>query len=288
MSKVELQERIKTAAITSFCVANSFVISAVLKHYAHKDDEIVLFEATSNQVNHLGGYTGMKPADYKQMVLDLAGKDDFSQDRIVFGGDHLGPLPFKHLDKDKAMKEAEKLVRSYVLAGFEKLHIDTSMSLGTERCLSNEEIAKRGVRLIAVAEDAFKQYSQSNANAIHPVYIIGSEVPPAGGKTNNEDSLKVTSFKEVKDVLSTYQAEFEKCGLNGIWKYVIGIVIQPGVEFGHTSVDHFIGNALDYDINKCQELGICFEAHSTDYQSKAELRQLVENNFLIDRGTFKA
>lgn len=281
MCKSTLMELREDGAIPSFCVANPFVITAVLNHYLHKDVKHVLFEATSNQVNHLGGYTGMSPLEYKNMVLGLAKTMNFPLNKILFGGDHLGPLPFKNLKEEDAMREAERTVESYVLAGYEKIHIDTSMLLGDEKVLSKTTVTKRGSRLILVAERAFNEYKKIFPSAIHPVYVIGSEVPPAGGKARDDKTLEITSYNEVLEILDSYKEEFKKKNLSHIWDYVLGVVIQPGVEFGNSEVDHFISDNVDERIKEFRTEGICFEAHSTDYQSKAELCELVSNNFVI-------
>ena len=59
------------AGIPSYCTANEIVIEAVLEQGKRFGDK-VLVEATSNQVNQFGGYTGMKPADYRDYVYRIA------------------------------------------------------------------------------------------------------------------------------------------------------------------------------------------------------------------------
>ena len=52
----------KEKGVYSCCSANAFVIRAALRR-AKANDTVVLVEATANQVNQNGGYTGMTPAD---------------------------------------------------------------------------------------------------------------------------------------------------------------------------------------------------------------------------------
>ena len=52
---------------------------------------LALIEATSNQVNQDGGYTGMTPADYRDFVGAIADRVGFPRERLALGGDHLGP-----------------------------------------------------------------------------------------------------------------------------------------------------------------------------------------------------
>ena len=144
--------------IPSFCSSNEFVIKAALE-YAGEHDKFVLIEATANQVNQYGGYTGMKPADFKNYVYRLAEHIDCGREKIILGGDHLGPVAFKHLTEKEAMREAEILIEEFVSAGFEKIHIDTSMRLEDDEkdsALPDETIARRGARLCAAAEKTYE------------------------------------------------------------------------------------------------------------------------------------
>jgi tagatose-1,6-bisphosphate aldolase non-catalytic subunit AgaZ/GatZ len=50
--------------ITSVCSAHPVVIEAALRQ-GKQDESVVLIEATCNQVNHEGGYTGMTPSDFR-------------------------------------------------------------------------------------------------------------------------------------------------------------------------------------------------------------------------------
>ena len=81
-----------------------------------------------------------------------------------------------HLPEAEAMKNAGELIRSYVLAGFSKIHIDTSMRLADDapnERLSDVVIAHRGAQLCRIAEEAFAQYSAWHPEAPAPVYVIG-------------------------------------------------------------------------------------------------------------------
>ena len=102
--------------IPSYCTASGIVIEAALQQGKRFGDD-VLIEGTSNQVNQFGGYTGMRPADYKEFVLGLADKVNFPRERVILGGDHLGPLVWCKEPEESAMAKARDLVREYVLAG---------------------------------------------------------------------------------------------------------------------------------------------------------------------------
>ena len=121
----------KYAGIPSFCTANGLVIEACLKQ-ALRFDDCVLIEATANQVNQFGGYTGMNAFDFADYVKGVAEECAVPWDQVILGGDHLGPLPFVNLPEEEAMAGAEAMVRQYVLAGYKKIHIDTSMRVASD------------------------------------------------------------------------------------------------------------------------------------------------------------
>src|SRR5665648_520122 len=71
--------------ITSVCSANPLVIQAACEQ-AVADDATVLIEATSNQVDQFGGYTGMRPSDFRDLVHGIAEGAGLSRGRVVLGG----------------------------------------------------------------------------------------------------------------------------------------------------------------------------------------------------------
>ena len=144
------------SGIPSFCCSNKIVIEAILEQ-SRRFDDLCLIEATSNQVNQYGGYTGMTPMEFKEYTYSIADKIGFDKSKIILGGDHMGPLPWSDLPEREAMEEAKKLVRLCVLAGYKKIHLDTSMKLGDDSLdekLSYDKIAERGVILFQECEKA--------------------------------------------------------------------------------------------------------------------------------------
>lgn len=279
---VELQKQGKNVGIYSVCSANGYVIEAALKR-GKSDGSCVLIESTANQCDQNGGYTGMTPADFKEFVLKIAEKNGFDKQKIFLGGDHLGPLTFAGKDEAEAMADAEELIRCYVGAGFTKIHIDTSMKLNSDPAdvrLSDEIIAGRGARLAQVAEETYRGLLKKEPDAIPPVYIIGSEVPIPGGAVGSEDTgVQVTKVDDFKNTVAAFEKAFESAGLGqDVWDRVIGVVVQPGVEEKDSG-------CTEYDRDKAKDLmasikdfpNLVFEGHSTDYQTKGKLRELIED-----------
>lgn len=267
----------------SLCTASPLVIEASMQHYKKFKSPLVI-EATANQVNQDGGYTHMTPQDFADYMYKLALKNDFPLDRLVLGGDHLGPLVWSDLDETQAMAKSEILISSFVLAGFTKIHVDTSMKVGSDdkiTVLSTETIARRGIQLIKVAEAAYQQRLLNHPDALAPVYIIGSEVPIPGG-AQEEETLEVTSPLAFKETVDIYHKTMTHEGLSDVWSRVLAVVVQPGVEFGDASVheyDHHAALKLTQSLAAYHPL--CFEGHSTDYQTKHHLRRMVEDGIAI-------
>jgi D-tagatose-1,6-bisphosphate aldolase subunit GatZ/KbaZ len=263
--------------MTSVCSAHPLVIEAALRRAA-REDTVVLIEATCNQVNQEGGYTGMRPLTFRQFIERIATKVGFPLERIILGGDHLGPNPWKKLGADEAMARAEAMVAAYVEAGFEKLHLDTSMGCAGEPVALDDQVtAERAARLAKVAEDTARRIRQPP-----PLYIIGTEVPPPGGATHAIEELEVTSADAALKTLAIHASAFRKDGVGAAMERVIGIVVQPGVEFGNANVVLYKpdrARGLASSLSQMPQL--LFEAHSTDYQTVRELSALVDNGFAI-------
>jgi D-tagatose-1,6-bisphosphate aldolase subunit GatZ/KbaZ len=239
------------------------------------DESDVLIEATSNQVNHLGGYTGMLPGDFRRRVNDIAAAKGLDESRLILGGDHLGPNPWQRQPAREAMRQAVRTVEAYALAGFRKIHLDASMACADDHApLTGETVARRAAELCAAAEQA--------SGDRKPVYAIGTEVPVPGGATESLAELAVTSREAAAETLGVHRRVFKEAGLDHVWPRVIALVVQPGVEFNHDSV-------VDYDPARARQLtellkieeGLVYEAHSTDYQKPEAYRNLLRDGFAI-------
>lgn len=267
--------------VYSICSAHPVSLEAGAVR-ARTDDSHLLIEATSNQVDQFGGYTGMTPAAFRQWVESFVANLGVAPGRLILGGDHLGPNPWRREPAEAAMDKARELVRQYAAAGFIKIHLDCSMSLGGDSgpAPSQETVAGRAADLCRVSEEASRA-----AGGPPPVYVIGTEVPVPGGVTHEVDGgLEVTRVGDARETLDAHRRAFAGLGLEGAWERVIALVVQPGVEFGNYSV-------AEYDASRAAELSgfiesesgerLLFEAHSTDYQMPGGLEELVRDHFAV-------
>jgi D-tagatose-1,6-bisphosphate aldolase subunit GatZ/KbaZ len=274
----DLVHRHKTGThvgIPSVCSAHPMVLRAALQH-AQETGGPVLIEATSNQVDQTGGYTGMRPEDFRELVLGLADEVGLPRDDVILGGDHLGPNRWRHLTAPEAMQHAEELVDAYVRAGFTKIHLDCSfVCSGDPQPLTDELVATRSARLITVAEGVA-------ADADRLTYVIGTEVPVPGGANHSLEGVPPTSPQAARETLRAHREAFAAAGVAHVWPRVAALVVQPGVEFDHQQVFGYRpGAARELSLVLQDEESMVFEAHSTDYQTQEALSALVRDHWAI-------
>jgi D-tagatose-1,6-bisphosphate aldolase subunit GatZ/KbaZ len=251
---------------------------------AKGDESLLLVEATSNQVNQFGGYTGQTPQDFVNFLRGIAKAMKMPWDQIVLGGDHLGPHVWRNTTSKVAMEKASELVEAYVRAGFTKIHLDTSMPCADDgraghRPLTEELVSARAAELCAAAESAHRAMP---SGAIAPRYVIGTEVPVPGGEQAGSEAPEITRTDNLARTVNLGEEAFRRRGLAEAWKRVIAVVVQPGVEFGDTSI-------FPYDSAKAKSLSrFCirrwsgvYEAHSTDFQTPQALSAMVQDHFAI-------
>ncbi len=266
--------------VFSICSANAMVLRAAFR-FAKKENIPLLIEATSNQVDQYGGYTGLTPSDFAVFVKMLAKESEFPAGKIILGGDHLGPNVWRNEDEASAMRKAETQISEYVKAGFTKIHLDASMPLGGEKTKKNglldaEIVAERAARLCEVSEKAARE------TGTEPVYVIGTDVPIPGGAKETEADIRITPPDELRETVEITRKKFIEKNLENAWERVVAVVVQPGVEFSDKKI-------FEYDPRKAEQLisalaeydSLAFEAHSTDYQRAEKLREMVRYNFAV-------
>ena len=281
LDTVQRQKRGEPAGLTSVCSAHPLVLEAAVLQ-ARDTGGHVLVEATSNQVDQTGGYTGMRPGDFRELVHGIARRCGLPLDRVVLGGDHLGPNRWRNLLAEQAMAHAEVLVAAYAAAGFTKIHLDCSFSCADDPTpITDDLAAQRAARLMRVAEDTAA--SGSSRGAVSELrYVIGTEVPVPGGAHETLEELQPTTAQAARTTLARHRQAVADHGLEHVWPRIMALVVQPGVEFDHLRV-------VDYRRERTTELRqvlddepqMVYEAHSTDYQTVEALTALVQDHWAV-------
>ena len=272
---VRRQHAGEAVGVTSVCSAHPWVLRAAVDQ-AVADGSVLLVEATSNQVDQFGGYTGLLPIDFRELVEGIADAHGLPRERLVLGGDHLGPNTWRSQPAADAMTHADGLVAAYVLSGFTKIHLDCSYPCADDDGpLPEDVVADRAARLLRVAHDVARDPSALR-------FVVGTEVPVPGGADHEIDALTPTTATSARATIAAHRKAFAQVGLDGMWPQVMGLVVQPGVEFDHLRV-------FEYDRAATAELrtvvdaepDLVFEAHSTDYQTIDRLTELVEDHWAV-------
>lgn len=260
-------------ALPSVCSAHAPVLRAALL-LAERLNLPLVIEATSNQVNQDGGYTGMQAHDFVTFVRRTADSAGVTHDRINFGGDHLGPQVWRGADAATAMAKAEALVASYAGAGIRKIHLDCSEGCAGEPAqLPDDVTAARTGRLARVAVAAADDPEEI-------LFVVGTEVPPPGGARIDETgNVPPTLPESAAATIAAHQTEMGK-----LWQLVGALVVQPGAEFSPMEVHHLpmvSDPALRAVMLKHE--GLCLEAHSTDYQKPEVYPRLAALGFAFQK-----
>jgi D-tagatose-1,6-bisphosphate aldolase subunit GatZ/KbaZ len=260
------------------CSAHPAVIDAAVRQ-ALDDRSFLHVESTSSQVNQDGGYTGQTPQQFADFLHAAAGRAGLPFERVLLGGDHLGPYPWRALPAGQAMNKACELVRACVRAGYRKIHLDASMACADDSSnLGEETIASRAALLCRTAETTNNELPRGLSPLL---YVIGSEVPAPGGESDPGRPV-VTTAGNVQRTLEVFKRAFSQQDLSAVWERVIALVVQPGVDFGEKEIFDY-DRSLTRSLSAALPIGaaLVYEAHSTDYQTASAIAQMVEDHFAI-------
>lgn len=261
------------------CSAHPQVLLAAAQQ-ARRDGSLLLVEATANQVNLSGGYTGMSPADFAACTTNLAAENGLAPGQIVLGADHLGPHLWRRLPWAEAMSRAETLAQAFVAAGYRKLHLDTGRSCADDPPgrLPVDLAAQRAAALCRVAESTAR-----HCGSEAPWYVIGTEVPAPGGALAGQGGIAVTDPRDLQTELEHYARAFRQAGVDRAWERILAVVVQPGVDFDdyHAAAYNPEAAASISAFHDRLPGAMTFEIHATDYQTPAALKQMVRDHFIL-------
>jgi D-tagatose-1,6-bisphosphate aldolase subunit GatZ/KbaZ len=262
---MKINKAIKNKALPSFCTSNIEVIKTIL-FFCNIKKFPCLIECTSNQVNQNGGYTNKTPKMFIKEILNISKKINFDSKKLFLGGDHLGPLPWKKENTKSAIKNSILLINQFLKYNFCKIHIDTSIKCKDDKYINSEIIFNRTNKIL---NDFNIKRKIKNK-----FLVIGTEVPLSGSGDNNK--IVKTSKKQIVSEVTKFKEILKKLNLKS---NLFGLVIEPGMKYKHFSIT--TPKFPDFIKKKIISLkkNFVYEAHSTDYQKKSTLKQLVKNNF---------
>ena len=213
----------------------------------------IMFIASLNQVDFDRGYTGWTPKSFIRFI-DREVKRLNTDIPIIIGLDHCGPwLKDLHIQKkydfDEAMESTKKSLEAALTAGYDIIHIDTTVDPYIENP-SIEIVAERTISLLENAENFRKN------NDIPPVnYEIGS------------DRWIFKDEKHTRDLISMVLNGLKKRGLSDVKiLFMVGDVdtrVIPGNRLNVKKARKLVDLASKY--------GLYLKTHSTDYVKNPEV-----------------
>ncbi len=278
---LQANRRGERKGVYAACTVNRLAIQAALRQ-ARRDRWPVLIEATAQQVNPEGGYSGLTPADFAAMIRREAAALGLAGGAVILGGDHVGPHPWSAGPAIGAMTKAGALVQALVSEGFAKLHLDATTpcrddSREKNGSLSMDLIIARTVDLMHAAEKAARR-----AGTRSPIYVLGSEVPLPGGATAAAGGERVSPPEEIEAFIGAVRKAMHKRGLAAAWPRVVAVVARTGADFSSRNIQPFDVDRASALVALIDSLpGMVCEAHSTDYQPPWVLEKMLASRMAI-------
>ena len=271
----------RRGGLYAVCSSRREVLTAAIE-LARNAGQPLLVEATANQVNQFGGYTGMTPATFAAHLRSMAETLGLPRENLLLGADHLGPYVWKNEPAAAAMTKAAELARLCVASGFHKIHLDGAFGCIDDppQGLALETVAERTAVLCRATETAAERLP---AGRQRPLYVIGSEVPTPGGALREPEDISVTRTEDTTEFIGLVESRFRKAGLEAAWKRVLAVIVQPGVEFGNSILARYSSEKarpLSEFHRNLPEI-MTYEVHSTDYQAPESLAAMVKDHFTI-------
>ena len=172
----------------------------------------LLVEATSNQVDQFGGYTGMTPGGLPRAGAARRGPARArSAPAWCSAATTSGPNRWRDRPAEEALALAEELVAAYVAAGYTKIHLDCSMS-----CAGRSGAARRRARRRARGPPAAGRRGHRRAGRHDRVGLLRHRHRGAGSRRRARDARAAEPRRPPpprRHTLASHRAAFAAAGL---------------------------------------------------------------------------
>jgi len=175
--RVILDKIHRTLRLNSCMLCLSPISKHIVLAYVKTAKELnapLYFNASLNQVDRDGGYTGWTPSSFKTYVLQVAREHGFKGPTIL-QLDHGGPwLKDEHIARNysysQALNDFLKSLEAFIEAGFNVIHIDTTVDMENETGYADlDKAVRRTIDLILYSEELASKYG------VRLEYEIGSD-----------------------------------------------------------------------------------------------------------------
>ena len=242
--------------ITLLCISpiSPEVIHAGLLSAKNKAKPLV-FIASLNQVDIDGGYTGLTPRKFKELINNLR-KELNIESPIILEADHVGPWlkddhVYKRLNYEDSLNLVMKSIEEIIRAGYDIIHIDTTIDLESPTGYSSIDTAvDRTINLIEYAENIAKSFG------VEISYEVGS------------DRWKLASPLMFEEFLRKLTDKIKAINRNVLNKIIfsvadVGLEVKPGNRIDPNSIINYVEIARKYDTY--------LKIHSGDYLENPEV-----------------
>jgi tagatose-1,6-bisphosphate aldolase non-catalytic subunit AgaZ/GatZ len=217
----------------------------------------LMFVATLNQIDIDGGYTGLTPRDFVKLVEKEVEKQEYNGP-VIIALDHGGPwLKDKHVTErynfEEAMDWTMKSIEACIKAGYDLLHIDTTIDITLEKGkkLTIDDVIERTVTLIEYAEEVRRKENVPKLS-----YEVGTEEVHGG----------ITSPKIFEEFIKKLMIKLKQKGLGEVW---------PTFIVGDIGTYPILGNKLDTEkarilVKIARAYNLHVKGHYTDFVLNAK------------------
>ncbi len=142
---------------------SKYVVNAAL-NVASQFKAPLIFVASLNQIDVDGGYTGWTPMGFAEYVKEYVRSAELDEVVVILQLDHGGPwLKDEHIIRGYSYEDAVdnflNSLKEFIKAGFNLIHIDTTVDLDRASHTADLEVAiLRTVKLIEYAEEMSREY----------------------------------------------------------------------------------------------------------------------------------
>jgi len=205
----------------------------------------IMFIASLNQVDVDGGYTGWSHRSFAEFVAKLVERLGVDTP-VMLALDHAGPwLKDRHVEEglglEEAMERVKRSIEEAIRAGFEVIHIDTTVEPG--EVPSPEVVARRSAELIEFAEEVRK-----SIGGVPICYEVGSD---RWGRRDEDSVLEMLAH------LRRY------LGSRGVEAKLLFLVGDVGTRVAlNNKLDASRASSL---VNLARSHGMYLKVHSTDF-----------------------
>lgn len=241
-----------SCTLLAICPNSINVLKAALRS-AKRANSPILFAVTLNQVDIDRGYTGWTHFDIVRIIEEESKRIGLNTP-IIIGIDHGGPWvkDIQAIEKwglKRAMDWTKKSFEAAILAGFDLIHVDTTIDIYNEK-INIETVAERTIELIHHSETFRKE------NKKPPIsYEVGTEEVKGG----------LADLYTFKKFLSLLKKGLKRKKIDYIWpSFVVGKV---GTDLHTTEFDFSTATNL---VKITSENNTYLKGHYTDFVKNPE------------------